>query len=109
MKDEVGFSYKFLRSWIVLGGCSGLIVGLANLSSQGFGVIFAGPLLGIFISFFYGGLGMLFDAGMRHKWKFSNIQHSLLAWHLYPVIGFIDIVLSVTIGILWGAVRSTFK
>ncbi len=102
MEVVVGFQSRFLKSWFFVGIIPfGAFFAATMLSSElGILSVFLGLLTGIMASFAYGGLGMLVDAGFRHKFKFVNIKHPVWMWHIYPIIGLFDAAFTLTIWML---------
>jgi lipoprotein signal peptidase len=110
MDNGVAFKSKFLQGWALLGITTGALITIANAPSVGFlSAIATGIPMGLILSFSYGGLGMLFDAGVRHKWRFNDMRKPDFVWYIYPIVGLADIIITISLGFLWGMVKGAFK
>jgi len=108
MAGSTRFHWKYLIAWVILGVVIATIFVLPAKMPSGVNSFEAFLIVSLMPSI-YGFLGMLFDGGLRHGWRFREIEHRPLVWYIYPVIGLADIIFSLTLGYLIWVITSPFR
>lgn len=94
------FKWKYVLSWLIMGAIPALTIVVSSEISKEFSLVDKfGMFLGVsLVPAGYGLLGMFLEAGVRYKWRFNEIEHSVLVWHIYPIVALFQIVFAVVIG-----------
>lgn len=109
---KTGFKPKYLISWLIVGVVVGAVFLIAGLNDRNF-IYEYSLIVGIEMNknkfllsvipltigqgLILSGISMVLEAGFRHKWRFNEIRHRAWLWHIYPILAFILIVITVII------------
>lgn len=111
MTNEVCFSKKFLISWSLFGFSIGFFLFVSSVFSGEFDF---GSLLDYLIVCFFlfpgagmlaGLMGMICEASIS-RWKFKEIKHQSLFWHIYPVVVCVTFHLAIAFSVFRGNARN---